>query len=82
MQNEVRYYLTALMAAIDGAVPDIEPFEPQYIITAVKLPSGAIEIAVNDKCIREKIEYILDSYDEDMRLKANDEIVMCNVMVV
>lgn len=57
-------------------------FKPQYIVTAVKLPTGAIEIAVNHDKIAEKIDYILNAYDEDMRLKTNTDIVMSNIMIV
>ena len=59
-----------------------KPFEPQYIVTAVKLPTGAIEIAVNDKEIASKIDYILDAYDDNMCLKTNTSIVMQNIMIV
>ena len=58
------------------------PFKPQYIVTAVKLPTGAVEIAINDKEIEAKIDYILEAYDGDMRLKTNRSIVMQNIMVV
>lgn len=62
---------------------DVPPaFKPQYIITAVKLPTGAIELAVNTTCIKEKIDYILSAYDEEMRLKTNPEICMANIMIV
>lgn len=84
MENEIRYYLNLIkssMVEIEG-LDAPEPFKPSYIVTAVKLPTGAIELAVNDKEIYGKICYILDAYDEDMRLKTNPEIIMQNVMVV
>lgn len=96
--NEVRYYLefmksimtvptveiaTADVSAIDGAETErLEPFKPTYLVTAVKLPSGAIELAVNNTGIAEKIDYILEAYDENMHLKSNPEIVMQQLMVV
>ena len=76
MENEIRFYLKAILEVIDT-----EKFKPQYIVTAVKLPTGAIELAVNTNQIKEKIEYILNAYDEDMRLKTNDCIEMAQVMV-
>lgn len=98
MENEVRYYLDFVLSAMHpkklqevatesysfGAAPlaEIAPFVPQYIITAIKLPTGAIEIAINDKCIEDKIKYILDAYDEDMKLKTNPAIEMQNIMIV
>lgn len=81
MENEIRYYLGMILACMDEK-DDMEPFKPQYIVTAVKLPTGAIEIAVNNTAIKEKIEYILSAYDDEMRLKTNNEIVMQNIMVV
>jgi len=80
MENEIRYYLQAVKSAITD--PDGERFVPQYIVTAVKLPTGAIELAVNNTMIVEKIDYILEAYDEAMRLKTNTDIVMIQLMVV
>lgn len=83
MENEIRYYLGQIKKAMtEPTEVDGKPFEPQYIVTAVKLPTGAIEIAVNDKEIAGKIDYILDAYDEDMCLKTNTSIVMQNIMIV
>lgn len=77
MEHEIRFYLKGVKEAIES-----EKYVPQYIVTAVKLPTGAIEIAVNNSCITEKIDYILEAYDEEMHLKTNKEIVMQNMMVV
>ena len=92
MEHEIRFYLKKILEAIqtyeteestETEVSEAKPsFVPQYIVTAVKLPTGAIEITVNNSCIKEKIEYILESYDDEMRLKTNKEVVMCNLMVV
>lgn len=94
MENELRFYLGEIKKAM--AEPTMEEranaelydrqvreaFKPHYIVTAVKLPTGAIELAVNTENIAEKINYILDAYDEDMHLKTNQDIVMQNLMVV
>lgn len=89
MENELRYYLSLTKQAItphtDGEGTEAmlrDVFVPQYIVTAVKLPTGAIELAVNHDKILEKIDYILGAYDEDMRLKTNPEVEMKNLMVV
>lgn len=79
MENEIRYYLGQIKKAMEA---EENAFEPQYIITAVKLPTGAIEIAVNNKEIAKKIEYILEAYDGDMHLKTNQDIIMQNIMIV
>lgn len=83
MENEIRYYLGQIKKAMaEPTEVDGKPFEPQYIVTAVQLPTGAVELAVNDKEIASKIDYILEAYDDDMRLKTNTSIVMKNIMIV
>lgn len=83
MENEIRFYLKQIKKAMTEPTKiNGKPFEPQYIVTAVKLPTGAIEIAVNSKEIASKIDYILDAYDENMCLKTNTSIMMQNIMVV
>ena len=81
--NELRYYLGMIKGAMapqpEGAG---EPFKPTYLVTAVKLPTGAIELAINNDNIAEKIDYILEAYDENMCLKSNPEIIMQQLMVV
>lgn len=80
MENEIRFYLNAIKSAITKE--DGEHFKPSYIVTAVKLPTGAIELAVNNTNIVEKIDYILEAYDDEMHLKSNPAIEMVQLMVV
>ena len=75
MENELRYYLKLIKEKLSE-------FTPTYIVTAVKLPNGAIELATNTANIADKIDYILEAYDDDMRLKTNTEIQMTNLMVI
>lgn len=82
MENEIRYYLNQIKACMEPNDDYPEVFEPTYIVTAVKLPTGAIELAVNTSNIKEKIDYILDAYDDEMRLKTNTDICMQNIMIV
>lgn len=93
MENELRYYLELIKGAMapqpevpeDEPAPgaeNLKPFVPTYIVTAVKLPTGAIELAVNNTNILEKIDYILEAYDDDMCLKTNPAIQMVQLMVV
>ena len=88
-QNELRFYLGLIKDAMKPKVVDASdtdstamPFKPTYIVTAVKLPTGAIELAVNNENIAEKIDYILEAYDDQMRLKTNPDIIMTQIMVV
>ena len=81
--NELRYYLGMIKSVMAPNVKGgVEPFKPTYLVTAVKLPTGAIELAVNNQGIAEKIDYILEAYDDNMHLKSNPEIVMQQIMVV
>jgi len=80
MMNEIRYYLTMMKNTLEQE--DEKAFKPTYIVCAIKLPSGAIELQVNDTSILEKINYILDAYDDNMTLKTNSVIEIKNVMVV
>lgn len=81
--NELRYYLRAMKNLLEQTPEeDVEPFKPTYLITAVKLPTGAIELAINNTDIPAKIEYILETYDDEMKLKRNPEIAMVQLMVV
>jgi len=85
MENELRYYLKMTKKAMHEISEDEqarEPFKPTYIVTAVKLPTGATELAVNNTNIEQKIDYILGAYDDDMKLKTNSEIQMTNLMIV
>jgi hypothetical protein len=84
MENEIRYYLRQIKAAMAEPTEDEqrEAFKPQYLVTAVKLPTGAIELAVNNQNIADKIDYILEAYDDDMQLKTNTNIKMENILIV
>jgi hypothetical protein len=84
MENEIKYYLGQIKAAMAEPTEDEqrEAFKPQYLVTAVKLPTGAIELAVNNQNIADKIDYILEAYDDDMQLKTNTTIKMENILIV
>lgn len=62
--------------------PALEPFVPTHLITVVQLPTGAREVTINTANIEEKIDYILDAYDDEMILKTNPNISMCNILIV
>ncbi len=84
MENEIRYYLRQIKAAMAEPTEDEqrEAFKPQYLVTAVKLPTGAIELAVNNQNIADKIDYILEAYNDDMQLKTSTNIKMENILIV
>jgi len=53
-----------------------------HIVTAVRLPDGAVEIAINTDQLQKKIDYILYAYDNDMHLNTNNAIQMIDIMIV
>jgi hypothetical protein len=55
---------------------------PQIISVAVQLPSGAIEVITNTQDIFTKINYYVDTYDENFRLKHNTAIQILGYMLV
>lgn len=94
-EHPIRYYLHMMRKRIlcENCVPiedtesksTIPLFVPQCLVTAVKLPTGAIEIAVNHSGIIDKIDYILSAYDSNMRLShspADGPIEMVEVFIV
>lgn len=87
MENELRFYLGLIKGTLveheDPDTGEMKPaFVPSYLVTATLLPTGATELTVNTTNISEKLDYILEAYDEDMCLKANPEVRLTNLMVV
>ncbi|KIL35159.1 hypothetical protein SD71_16160 [Cohnella kolymensis] len=70
-----RFILDAHDFASSGRVPEV-------LVTAVRLPTGAIETITNTQQLPEKIEYISKSYDDDFRLKANPSVQIVGYMLV
>lgn len=56
--------------------------DPKYLIVAVLLPTGAVEIITNTEQIGSKAEYYKNAYDNDFCLKANSLIKIINYMLV
>ena len=52
------------------------------LVTACKLPSGAIEVAVNNDKLKEKVDYITGAYDKDFRLKTNPKVQIVDFILV
>lgn len=61
---------------------NLQPFVPKYLVTAVRLPTGAIELTTNTDNIETKIDYILEAYNQDMCLKTNVEVQILNMMII
>ena len=54
---------------------------PKVLVTAVELPTGAIEIITNTEAIPEKIEYIKENYNKDF-VHANGQVKIVGYMLV
>jgi hypothetical protein len=57
-------------------------FQPQLLVAAVKLPTGAIEVITNTQDLQSKIDYYLNAYDDDFRLKVNPNVQIVNYMLI
>ncbi len=55
---------------------------PRYLIMAIKLPNGAIEIITNVDDLQEKFLYYQSAYDDEMRLIKNNNIRIIDCMVI
>jgi len=53
-----------------------------YIIVAVKLLTGSIEIITNASSLDEKLEYYRTAYDKDLKLETNPHIQIVDWMIV
>jgi hypothetical protein len=56
--------------------------EPSILTTAIRLPTGAIEVITNTQNIIEKIDYLNSAYDYDFKLKTNSRIQIIGFMLV
>lgn len=52
------------------------------MVTAVLLPSGATEIIINTEDLEGKINYYSNAYDDDMKLKANNQIQIVDWIIL
>jgi hypothetical protein len=57
--------------------------EYKICITTVRLlPSGAIETIVNYQNLEDKKKYLLSAYDEKLRLKTMQDIILLDCIVI
>jgi len=55
--------------------------ELSLLVTVVKLPTGAHEIITNTEKLHEKVNYLLNTYDDNMCLNANSEVSIEGLLV-
>jgi hypothetical protein len=66
-------FMNEINCGVDGA---------RLIVTAVQLPTGAIETITNTAFIPDKLGYLMNAYDEQFRLKANPSVKIVGYMIV
>jgi hypothetical protein len=52
------------------------------LVTAVKLPTGAVEVITNTQNIESKIDYLKTAYDDDFKLNNNKDVQIVGFMLV
>jgi len=80
--HEIMFYLSATKQAVETAPPEND-ITLSYLVVAIELPTGAIELQINSDKIMEKIDYILDNYDEEtVEHKSATGVFIKNLLVV
>jgi hypothetical protein len=66
-----------------GYLPDekVMAKAARYLVAAVQLPTGAVELITNTQYIPSKIEYYLKAYDDEFKLKTNPAIQIIGYML-
>ena len=75
-------YSPLRMKFLNETDPNNDARKITYLIVAVKLPTGAIEIITNTEQIQSKIEYYRNAYDDNFCLKTNTAIKIVGYMLV
>lgn len=52
------------------------------LITVLKMPFGSFETIINSQNLDEKVNYILNAYDNDLRLKTYEDIQIIDYIIV
>lgn len=60
----------------------MENMTPMCIVVAVQLPTGAIEVITNFTEVDTKIDYYLNAYDKEFKLKNNPSVQIVSFMIV
>lgn len=56
--------------------------EVSYLVVAVQLPTGSIELIMNTTNIGSKVQYYTMMYNEDFRLCTNQDVRVIGYMIV
>jgi hypothetical protein len=64
-------------------ISDAQAIEnPRALVTAVQLPSGAIEVITNQEHIESKINDLMNRYDDEFKLLPNGVVKIVGYMLV
>lgn len=77
MREALRETFCRELSYLDGRLDLLK-----VLTVAVRLPNGAIEVITNTSEIPSKINYYLNAYDEDFKLKSNPEVQIVGYMLV
>jgi hypothetical protein len=61
---------------------DCQTMKRTYLVVAVKLPTGAIELITNTDQLQTKVDYYRNAYDDNFCLKTNPVIQIVGFMLV
>lgn len=72
--------LRARLNQVRTALDSGEEF--RALIAVIQLPTGAVEVITNTTNISDKVDYYLNSYGEDMRLKTCPDVKIIGLLIV
>ena len=56
--------------------------ELKLLIVVVKLPSGALETMINTEHLNDKLKYLIDNYNGDLKLINNPDIEIVEYIIL
>lgn len=54
----------------------------RYLVLAIRLPNGAVELITNTMDFQEKFQYLVSTYDKELKMYNNTLIQIINWMIV
>ena len=54
----------------------------RYLVLAIRLPNGAVELITNTMDFQEKFQYLVSTYDKELKMYDNTLIQIINWMIV
>jgi hypothetical protein len=54
---------------------------PNVVVTAVRLPTGAVEVITNHQELKDKLKYLNEAYDDEFKLKRNSDVQIVGYII-